>query len=280
MDYVVINFLAKHLNWNTKYLTKITSIGGLSNKNYKVYYYGIPYFVRLCDISIFNINRKNELSIINKVSALNICPAPIYFDTSTGDMVSSWIYGQMPTESQSNSIVFLSKLCFSLKNIHNLKYDKIFNPFNEVRNRLTHCKNLNIKLPVFISILETEIYKLEEDLSKTQILGLCHNDLNMSNIILYNEDIYIIDYEFSGTCDIFFDLATVAWLQNYDGRVNLLTSYFGYFSSKDYEKLIKYLYIVKFLNALWSIIKSTSSSSDYDYKAGANIIFDELYNSL
>lgn len=280
MDYVLLNFLEKNLNWNINLVSKISPVGGLNNKNYKVYYNDIPYFVRLCDISTLNINRQNELNIINNVSPLKLCPPTIYFNIYSGNMVCKWINGKMPTEIEFNSIDFLYNLSAKLKKLHKLNCNNTFDPFNEIRHRLNICKTLNIKLPSYIHHLTNKLYSLEVELSKNKNIGLCHNDLNVSNIMIDSKNLYIIDYEFSGFGDIFFDLATIAWLQTYEGRINLLTSYFGYFLPEDYEKLLKYLYVVKFFNALWSLIKSSNTDSDYDYKEGANIIFEELINYI
>ena len=43
-------------------------------------------------------------------------------------------------------------------------------------------------------------------------IGLCHNDLNSSNVLYHNKNVLFIDFEFSAMCDIFFDLATVSWM--------------------------------------------------------------------
>ena len=280
MDSIIINFLKENLNWDINLLSKLEPLGGLNNNNYKAIYCNKTYFIRLCEPSLFNINRENELEVINKASFLNLCPIPIYFNVKTGNMVSKWINGTMPTEFEFNSESFLNNLCSTLKKFHLKDCQTTFNPFKEIRNRIILCIDLKLTLPTYIHSLTSKLSIFEEELESNKLLGLCHNDLNVSNIIMSKNNLYIIDYEFSATCDVFFDLATVAWLQDYNGRVNLLKSYFGYFTSKDYEKLLKYIYIVKLQNALWSLIKSSNSLSNYDYKNGANIIFNELYSEI
>lgn len=280
MNYIIIKFLKDNLKWNINLLSSIEPIGGLSNTNYKAIYDNNLYFIRLCNPTLFRVNRKNELTILNKASSLSLCHSPIYFDIETGNMVSKWINGEMPTEFEVNSKEFLDNLCNLLKKLHLLKSSTYFNPFNEIRERLDLCITLELTLPSYIYSLIEKLSLLEKDLDNNKLIGLCHNDLNVSNIILSKTKLFIIDYEFSATCDVFFDLATIAWLQSHSGRVNLLTSYFGVFNINDYNKLLKYIYVVKLLNALWSLIKSSNSTSDYNYEKGANIIFQELYSEL
>jgi len=280
MNETIINFLEHYLNWDINLLSSFELLGGLSNKTYKAIYSDNLYFIRLCEPTLFNINRTNELNILNKASSLNLCKAPIYFNELTGDMLYKWIDGHMPTEVDINSENFLSNLCIKLKKFHLLSCETYFNPFNEIRKRIKLCNSLKLSLPPYINFLIDKLYKLEKELEKNKLIGLCHNDLNISNILISKTNLYIIDYEFSAMGDIFFDLATIAWLQSYNGRINLLKAYFGTFNIKDYDKLIKYLYVVKLLNALWSLIKSTQLLNDYNYANGAKIIFEELYSEL
>ena len=82
--------------------------------------------------------------------------------------------------------------------------------------------------------------------------------------------------------DIFFDLATISWFLTEKSRKDLLKLYLGNFKVEYYERLLDYLFVVKFYNATWSLLKSTDSNSDYDYLSGAKMIFNELldHNSI
>lgn len=276
MNIEIINLLEKHLQWDIKEVTSLQSIGGLNNNNFKLLYNSKSYFMRICSNNLLVLDRSNEFNILKKASQINLCPSPLYFDKVNGHMVTPWIYGTMPTESQSNSKYIISKLITKLKTFHRLKCNAIFNPFNEIRKRVSLCRKHNIPLPYFIDITIKKLSILECELCKSQLIGLCHNDLNPSNILLTEDDLYLIDYEMSGMGDIFFDLATVAWLVNEDTRKTILKEYFGYFDPKDYNKLIKYLYVVKMLNGTWSLLKSLDTTNNYDYTTGANLIFNEL----
>ena len=282
MNTTLINFLKTELKWNIINLSSIERIGGLSSENYKASYNNNLYFVKICTQNYLHTDRKNELSIINKAEKINIAPPLYYFSNKTGNMVSKWINGDMPSLSDFSSTTFLYNLSNSLKKFHNLKCEKYFNPFDHIRRRISICKNLNLPLPKSIDMLLEYLTKLEIKLNKDPLIGLCHNDLNASNIILSNDNLYFVDYEYSSMGDIFFDLATISWFFNEDSRKNLLKFYFGKFNDDHYEKLLDYLFVVKFYNATWSLLKSSDSKSDYDYLAGAQMIFDDLlnYNSI
>ena len=276
MKTTLIKFLQTEMNWNPINISFIEKLGGLSSENYKVSYNNNDYFVKICTHNYLHTDRINELSILNKVSKINLAPNIYYFSNKSGNMITSWIDGSMPSLDDFNSSNFLNMLSNSLKSLHNLKCEKQFNPFNDIRKRIEICKDLNLPLPKSINILLEFLTYLEYKLNKSPLIGLCHNDLNASNIILTSNKLYFVDYEYSSMGDIFFDLATISWFFSEKSRKDLLKFYFGEYNPKDYEKLLDFIFIVKFYNASWSLLKSTDLNINYDYLSGAKMIFKDL----
>lgn len=276
MKTTLIKFLQTEMNWNPINISFIEKLGGLSSENYKVSYNNNDYFVKICIADYLHTDRINELSILNKVSKINLAPNIYYFSNKSGNMITSWIDGSMPSLDDFNSSNFLNMLSNSLKSLHNLKCEKQFNPFNDIRKRIEICKDLNLPLPKSINILLEFLTYLEYKLNKSHLIGLCHNDLNASNIILTSNKLYFVDYEYSSMGDIFFDLATISWFFSEKSRKDLLKFYFGEYNPKDYEKLLDFIFIVKFYNASWSLLKSTDLNINYDYLSGAKMIFKDL----
>ena len=276
MKTTLIKFLQTEMNWNPINISFIEKLGGLSSENYKVSYNNNDYFVKICIADYLHTDRVNELSILNKVSKINLAPNIYYFSNKSGNMITSWIDGSMPSLDDFNSSNFLNMLSNSLKSLHNLKCEKQFNPFNDIRKRIEICKDLNLPLPKSINILLEFLTYLEYKLNKSPLIGLCHNDLNASNIILTSNKLYFVDYEYSSMGDIFFDLATISWFFSEKSRKDLLKFYFGEYNPKNYEKLLDFIFIVKFYNASWSLLKSTDLNINYDYLSGAKMIFKDL----
>ena len=276
MKTTLIKFLQTEMNWNPINISFIEKLGGLSSENYKVSYNNNDYFVKICIADYLHTDRINELSILNKVSKINLAPNIYYFSNKSGNMITSWIDGSMPSLDDFNSSNFLNMLSNSLKSLHNLKCEKQFNPFNDIRKRIEICKDLNLPLPKSINILLEFLTYIEYKLNKSPLIGLCHNDLNTSNIILTSNKLYFVDYEYSSMGDIFFDLATISWFFSEKSRKDLLKFYFGEYNPKDYEKLLDFIFIVKFYNASWSLLKSTDLNINYDYLSGAKMIFKDL----
>lgn len=276
---VAINNLLSSAFHNKCDISTITPIGGLNNDNFKITYNNSNYFVRISSSSYIYNDINEETNILKKASALNLSPSVIYFDSSNRNLLTDWIDGRMPTEKESNSEPFITLLTKKLKTLHSLTSTNVFNPFVEIRKIIFSNKDYFFDTVPYILDLLENLNIIETLVKDSYMEGLCHNDLNPSNILLTDKNLYIVDYEFAARGDIFFDLATIAWLLEDSSRKLLIKKYFGYYSEAYYDKLTKYIYVVKMYNGCWSLVKSLNSNKDYDFRKGSDIIFNELLHS-
>ncbi|WP_294344606.1 choline/ethanolamine kinase family protein [uncultured Clostridium sp.] len=255
---------------------KFYSIGGLNNSNYKCIHNNKNYFLRIADSAYIYPDIKEEFNILNKAQKISLSPNFIFFDFSNRNMITEWINGRMPTEKESNSAAFINILIKKLHKLHKLTSTNIFNPFVEIRKIIFSNKEYFFDTIPYITDLLENLSIIETAVKNSYMEGLCHNDLNPSNLLLTDKNLYIIDFEFAARGDIFFDLATIAWLLEDSSRKFLIKKYFGYYSEAFYNKLTKYIYVVKMYNGCWSLVKSLNNNKDYDFKSGAKIIFNDL----
>lgn len=277
----IISFLKYNTKFNVDEITSIKKAQGLSNENYKVSFNnGEKLFVRICSHEYLYTDRKNELEIINMAWQIKLTIKPYYFSIKSGDMILPWINGRIPLKSDFSSDAFMKKLCSKLKKFHNLSCKNTFDPFLHIQNQIDLCRSKNLVLPFYLDKLIKKLNKLEQSLSTNINIGLCHNDFNYSNIIISNDELYFIDFEYSAMGDVYWDLSTLSWFLTIDERKKLLTCYFGCYREEDYKKLMDYLYVVKLSNALWSLLRSEDSNGDYDYLKGAFIVFEDLIKNI
>ena len=253
----------------------IIKLGGLNNSNYLIKLQDLNYVLRLPSRDNNN-NFYNENKILNIIKPFNISPEIIFHDKESGILLSRYIESKKFNTEFYNSPIFINKLVSTLKKLHILQCSNSFNPFKEIYNNINLLHSLNYEFNHDINFLVNKLKELEKDLSKDVHYGLCHNDLNTSNILYSNNSIYLIDFEFAGMGDIFFDLATISWFLEDKLKEELIKSYFGYFSITLKKKLTGYLFVVKLWNATWSFIKSLNTITDYDYRLGGNMILDDL----
>lgn len=254
-------------------------LGGLNNSNYLIDLEDLKYVLRVPSKDNKN-NFYHENKILNIIKPFNISPEIIYHNKDNGTLLSKYIENTKFNIDFYNSIIFINQLVNKLKDLHILECSNSFNPFKDIYENIKFLHSLNYEFNHDINLLVKKLERLERDLSKDVHYGLCHNDLNTSNILYSNNSVYLIDFEFAGMGDVFFDLATISWFLTDELQDELIDIYFGSFNIVYKKKLKDYLFVVKLWNATWSFIKSINNTSNYDYKLGGNMILDDLLSNI
>lgn len=254
-----------------------TPLGGLNNKNYLINYYNNKYVLK-----IPNGNKKDyslEKEILSLASEKSICPKVLYHNLNSGILITKYLNNSEVLIDTAYNDTFIKELGKTLRIFHSLSCKKFFNPFEDIRLNINYLIEKNYKFTVNTNNLLKKLHYIESKYKITPHIGLCHNDLNPSNILFYNEKVYLIDFEYSAMGDIFFDLGMYAWLLEENIKHKLIESYFGFSSEYLLTKLYDFIFIAKFWNALWSIKKSLEENHPhYDFEKGGKIILKELEN--
>ena len=97
----------------------------------------------------------------------------------------------------------------------------------------------------------------------------CHNDLLNANFIDDGERIRIVDWEYAGMGDVFFDLANFS-INHGLGREEpqvLLEAYFGDVRADHERALELMLFMSDFREAMWGVVQGAVSELDFDFAA-------------
>lgn len=175
-----------------------------------------------------NISREFEYKIQKKAYKKNIASKPIFLNENF--MIYEYEKGIHKTKLSS---LELKNLILKIKKFHNFKvktkaYDLSFDLKNYSK-RLTSTKSKKLINNCSRSIEVLKKHKFEAVLS--------HHDLNPKNIIFNKKGFKIIDWEYAGTNDRFFDLACVCveFKLNKNEEKILLNNYFK--TKKSYHKI-------------------------------------------
>jgi len=116
------------------------------------------------------------------------------------------------------------------------------------------------------------------DARGAQAVVPCHNDLLNANFIDDGERLRIVDWEYAGMGDRFFDLANFSinheFMPEDDGR--LLESYFGEVRPRDTDSLRLMRFMSDFREAMWGVVQQAVSELDVDFVAYAGDHFARL----
>jgi thiamine kinase-like enzyme len=107
---------------------------------------------------------------------------------------------------------------------------------------------------------------------------LCHNDLLNANFIDDGVSIRIVDWEYAGMGDRFFDFGNFAVNHQLteDDEATLLMAYFGRVAAGQHARLRLMRLMSDYREAMWGVLQQAISELDFDFSAYAAKHFDRL----
>ena len=201
----MIQLLKKHPFFSDKDIEscELLENQGYCNENYLLVADGAKYIVR--KLIRDDIDRDFEWKVHTLAYEEGITAEPLLFDSEQGFMVFSFLEGEhKEVESLLPQEVKQHKRGGSKpKGIH---CDKLSTTESDLKI-LAHTLQKLHTIPI-----ETKPIKLQTDTSPIDHYQkeyvLCHNDLNSQNIF-FNGDVKLIDWEYAGVNDRYFDMASV-----------------------------------------------------------------------
>ncbi len=192
-----------------------------------------------------NISRNFEFKVQKKAFKKGIAAKPIYLDKDKRFMIYEFLDGKHKEELNKNELKTLMK---TVKKLHKIKIkSKQTNLKKELKN-YTYLKTNQAKKS--LSICKKELKNLDK---YNKNIVICHHDLNPKNILFTKNTIKLIDWEYAGLNDSFFDLATICYEFDLSKKEQkyLLKQYLKQYTKKDILKLNSYIKIYKHICKLW-----------------------------
>jgi thiamine kinase-like enzyme len=106
----------------------------------------------------------------------------------------------------------------------------------------------------------------------------CHNDLLNANFLDDGRRLVIVDWEYAGMGDVFFDLANFSVNHELHGsaRETLLEGYFWTVRPADRRTLELMRFMSDFREAMWGVVQAAVSELDFDFAGYADEHFARL----
>ena len=220
---------------------------GITNKNYIITTDNNKYFYRTSKDSTNIVNKNNEREAITLLANEDYFLKPIFFNNDN-----------LITEFQPNPKTFISQRKLSsiiriaklLNNFHSKKFqaENIFDPIKQFYNYYNQIDEKK-------SIFEQYLYIIDDFRKFYEPDRLCHNDLVEGNFLFSKDKLYLIDFEYAGYNDYYFDIASFISENdlNYEETITFLKAYFN---DKEchYKKLDVFLQFCDLLWYTWAIL--------------------------
>jgi thiamine kinase-like enzyme len=253
--------------------------GGITNHNFKVTVDGTEaYALRIAgrDTDLLGIDRGAEYEASLGAAAVGVGPEVIRFEP--GCLVTRFIPGNVVSIERMREPASIRRVAATLRAVHmGPPIPARFNSFRVVeRYRETALANGG-RIPEAYARASKVAQRIER-LRGPFPERLCHNDLLNANFIDDGERIRIVDWEYAGMGDVFFDLANFAINHELDKAQSrlLLEAYFGSLRKQDLRALTLMRFMSDFREAMWGVVQATVSELDFDFAGYAAEHFERL----
>jgi len=138
-----------------------------------------------------------------------------------------------------------------------------------VRSYYSLARERHVRFPDGLEHALERLAQIEQDLRSGDLPCPCHNDLLAGNFIDDGTSVRIIDWEYGGMGDRFFDLGNLA-VNNEFGEEHertLLKCYFGDVNADHLRRLRLMRLASDMREAMWGFLQAAISTLDMDYLA-------------
>lgn len=182
-------------------------VSGMSNYTYYFKALDNEYVYRKIglDADLF-VNYENEYQHLLLAAANNVTSEVVYFDVASGAKIQKYLKGQTLDFKDFN--VFGQGLIKTLKKLHSIKSTKISDYGLLKRLDLYESYLDSNSLDSNYYLMKEYFINTYQKCFKNNPQVFCHNDIQNINAIYNNEEVYLIDFEFAGMNDIYYDFAT------------------------------------------------------------------------
>ncbi len=256
--------------------------GGITNKNYKVVADGEAYVLRMGgnETGYLGIDRKVEYGCTLAASRVRVAPEPVAFLEPEGYLVTRFISGPGIPADQIGTEANIRRVVESLKRYHALDhFPGVFSPFRVAEAYENTARSFDVNLPEKMGWYLEKAHEIERAMYRAPLTPRpCHNDLLNANFIDDGTRIRILDWEYAGMGDIFFDLGNFAVQHEFNDEQDeiLLREYFGKPTPAHRARLKLMKLMSDLREAMWGMVQVGVSKLDFDYVGYARKYFDRF----
>jgi thiamine kinase-like enzyme len=261
--------------------------GGITNRNFRVRMGGTDYVVRVPgkDTDLLGIDRVAERTANEKAAGLGMAPPVAAMLTDPPALVTEFVEGAEMTASDLQEPDVLERVAAALGRFHSsgLELPTSFDAFEVVEDYARTASERGVEPPPSFDEARGHAAQIRAALSGPEHDPVpCHNDLLPANFIRGDEGIWIVDWEYAGMGDRYFDLGNFSVNNELDdaGQEALLRSYFG---EEPGERRIATLKLFRFMSdfreAMWGVVQSGVSELDFDFGEYSEKHFQRLHEA-
>jgi thiamine kinase-like enzyme len=245
--------------------------GGLTNANYRVTIDGTPYSVRIpgAATELLAVDRTNEFYNTRAAGETGVCPRVLYHLPEHHVMILEFIRGETMSMAKLQQPGYPTRIARSLRKLHRgPRFRNDFNMFRLVEFYLTIVAQHGVRIPQSYRDYLPHVARIEAALGHHPLPTVpCNNDLLAGNYIDDGQQLWLIDFEYSGNNDPCFELGNTCQELQFDEsrQAEMCVAYFGEADPGKLSRMKLNMIMSDVGWTLWAAIQARISAIEFDY---------------
>jgi len=267
-------------------LTVTALPGGITNRNYRIDIAGEAFVVRvgIPGAEVLGIDREREYRCLVAASASGAAPEVVYCRAAEGVLVTRFVPGRALAPGETLPPEGVARVVQTMRRYHNgPAFAGSFSPFRTLDEYLSAARHRRTPLPADIDGLYAALARLAAALEPGGTTARpCHNDLWGPNLIDDGQRVVIVDWEYAGMGDPYFDLANFAIYHCPTDAADtaLLRAYLGEVRSGPLARLKLLRAVAELREAMWYVVALQIARDRLDFNDRARMHFDRYRTAL
>ena len=267
-----------------------TLSGGITNRNYRVDidepWSGGAFVLRLAgnDTHLLGISREVEHAATVAAAGVGVAPEVVSYLRPEGYLLTRFIEGVRISDEAVHEPVTIRRVADSLRRVHDgPAIPGIFMPYRigEAYHALAEARG--VAIPEGYAAAHDAARRVEIALLQQPVaMRPCHNDLLNANFIDDGSRVRIVDWEYAGMGDPWFDLGNFSVNHGLteDEEAVLIAAYCGEVQPHRLARVRLMRVLSDFREALWAVLQQALSTLEVDFPAYAEHHLDRLLTSV
>jgi thiamine kinase-like enzyme len=251
--------------------------GGITNRNFRLRAGGRDVVVRLPgkDTELLGIDRAAERDATAAAFAAGVGPEVVAFLTHPPCLVTRFIAGRPLAAEELREEPLLDEVAAALRSVHHgAALPARFDCFAVVDAYQATARAHGTRVPDAYGRLIAGAHAIRDAMRGPEHAQVaCHNDLLTANFLHDGEHVRIVDWEYAGMGDRYFDLGNLS-VNNRFGESDderLLAAYWGEPCTPGRFAALRLMRIMSdFREGMWGVVQTAISTLDFDFAAYAD----------
>jgi thiamine kinase-like enzyme len=247
--------------------------GGITNRNYLVSMGGKRLVIRVPgkDTSLLGIDRSAERVANENAARAGVAPKVVAQLDDPPCLVTEFVECTEMTSEDLRDHDTMKAVVAQIRKVPDsgATLPNSFDSFRVVEDYRATAEGRGGDIPDAFDQAHETAREIEAALSGPEHEPVpCHNDLLAGNFLRGSDQIWIVDWEYAGMGDRYFDLANFSINNelNEDQHPELLADYFGEEATLRRLATLRLMFFMSdFREAMWGVVQTVASDLDFDF---------------